>query len=102
MINKKTVNKRKPKKKPLLYILIIILILSPFLIYKSYINYNCRNLYYSVDYNLTRGEKSKAVMRVIDMKLIFSDKDSAVVEIKGFSKESPHKSVELQAHFIKK
>ncbi|NLK96148.1 MAG: hypothetical protein GX275_13340 [Clostridiales bacterium] len=96
---KKTIKKRK--KIISISLLILILLLLIFTSYKQYINYKCKNLYYSVDYNLTHGENSKSVMRVIDMKLIFSDKDSAVVIVEGFSKESPHKSLELEAHFTK-
>ena len=80
----------------------IIFITSFLTIHNLYINTNCKDLYFSVEYNFTIGltDKNK-LMRVQYMNLISKDNTTAVVEVFGLSKEEPHGSTSLTGTFTK-
>jgi len=81
----------------------IIFITSFITIHNLYINTNCKDLYYSVEYNFTVGftDKNK-LMRVQHMSLISKDNTTAIVEVSGLSKTPPHKNTSFTGNFKKR
>lgn len=82
---------------------IAIIFISSFLtVHNLYINTNCEDLYFSVEYNFTSGltQKNK-LMRVQYMNLISKEGNTAVVEVYGLSKSKPHGSITLKGTFLK-
>lgn len=103
ILNKKKSNNKIIYKKRRFYTLLILLcffIVSLFLSYKLYIYEKTKDLTFATEYYTTRGDnEASKVLRVKSMKLIFSDNDSAIVEIQGLRKKSPHIYISLKCHF---
>lgn len=103
ILSKKTSNTKIIYKKRRFYTFLILLcffIVSSFFSYKLYIIKKTKDLTFAIEYYTTRGNnESVKVLRVKSMKLIFSDNNSAIVQIEGLRKKSPHIYVSLKCHF---
>lgn len=99
-ISKKTLNKNKLYQK--IYI-ISILLTSLLTSYYTYININCKDLSYSIEYNLTKGFPSnKRLFRIQSISVIESKDSTEIVKVSGLSKKAPHKTTSIIANFQKK
>ena len=108
---KKTYPKKRAKKRQLsnlrsnmykkIYIASIIFV-SFLSSYNTYININCRDLYYSIEYNLTQGFPSnERLFRIQDISIIESKNNTKIVNVSGLSKKAPHKTISIIANFKK-
>ena len=95
--------KAKKKSAICMTLCLIIITLTAFFVARdSYISAKSMDLSYSVEYNFTHGFLSKdKLLRVQRMSLIYSDGESAVVEVFGLAKEEPHKEVSIKGNFKK-
>ena len=83
-------------------IIVLVLILIPsFLIYRNYFISKCKNFDYAVNYYLTKGKEDDKLLIVKDYKIIFYDMDKIVIKAYGLRKLSPHKTLKIEGHFIK-
>lgn len=98
-VSKNTLNIKKFYKK--IYI-ISILLGSLLTSYYTYININCKDLSYSIEYNLTKGFTSnKKLFRIHSISIIESKDSTKIVKVSGLSKKAPHKTISIIANFQK-
>ena len=81
--------------------LILVLLIISIFIKKIYISSKCKDFDYSVNYYLTSSDSSYQLLRVQDTYIIFSNKNKKVIKAYGLSKDSPHKKITLECHFVK-
>lgn len=81
--------------------LILVLLIISIFIKKIYISSKCKDFDYSVNYYLTSSDCSYELLRVQDTYTIFSNKNKKVIKAYGLSKDSPHKKLVIECHFIK-
>lgn len=96
--------KRKFKIRRLytLAISISIIIAISFGCFKLFLTTQCKDLTYAVEHYMTKGgDKSLKLLRVKNMTLIFSDGNSAVVEVSGLGKNDPHATTLIKGHYKK-
>ena len=93
--------KRKRRKIKTIIIVVLLVAISSFIIRELYLNNECKDLYYSANYNLTSTFSNEKLMRVNNMTLIFSDNETAMVDAYGLSTESPHKTIGIRGRFLK-
>ena len=83
--------------------IISILLVSLLTSYHTYININCKDLSYSIEYNLTKGFPSnKKLFRIQSISVIESKNSTEIVKVSGLSKKAPHKTISIIANFQKK
>lgn len=100
---KKIAAKRRKQRQKLFFISIGIIIIGSIILTKNlYIMISSKDLSFAVDYNFTNGypEKEK-LLRVQYMTLISREGDTAVVEVSGLTKESPHRNTTKTGVFKK-
>lgn len=96
--------KKKICRRITIFALLIIMISIGigFVIRGKIITSNCKDLYYATDYYMTTGAfNSNKLLRVKTMKLVFSDKDSAIVETQGLYYKTPYAKTTYKAFFKK-
>lgn len=83
--------------------IVLLLIFSiSFIIRKVYLTIKCKDLNYSVNYNLTSNPSDEInLLRVQNFSLIFSDTDLVIVKASGLRKEKPHKQLTIEGRFAK-
>lgn len=89
----------RAKRKYLLLLLLLIL-LSIIITKKIYISIRCKDINYSLNYNL-KNISEDSLINIKSKTLIFCDKDVAVYNIYGLRKNKPHKYVNLKCRFNK-
>jgi len=94
-------NRQKYKRRRLTLILILLSVFLAILSEILYVKTKCKDLQYSIEYNLTSGKSSKSLLRVQNISLIFNDNKNAIVEATGLSKEEPHSSTKIRGTFKK-
>lgn len=102
-IKRKKIIKAKRRSKFFNIILLTAITISALITaYNFYISINCKDLSFAVEYYFTHGFSSKdKLLRVQTMSLINCDDTTAVVEAKGLSKTTPHKSISIKGNFKK-
>ena len=99
-VSKKSLN-MKNKSRHKIYI-ICILLTSLLTSYYTYVNIHCKDLSYSIEYNLTKGFPSnKRLFRVNSISVIESKGSTEIVKVSGLSKKAPHKTISIIANFQK-
>lgn len=93
--------KRKRKKIITITIALTLIVICSLIFREIYLKNECKDLYYSANYNLTSRFNNDKLMRVNNMTLIFSDTETAMVEAYGLSTQSPHKTIGIKGRFIK-
>ncbi|SHF02019.1 exported protein [Clostridium fallax] len=67
-----------------------------------YVNSKCKDLYYATEYYMTTYPfNNSKVLDVQAMNLVFSDGNSAVVEVTGMHPKAPHPKTMYKAYFEK-
>ena len=94
-------NKKIFKKVIRTSLLILVLLILSIFIQKIYITSKCKNFDYSVNYYLTNSSAPYQLLRVQDTYTLFSNQNTKVIKAYGLSKDSPHKKLALECHFIK-
>ena len=94
-------NKKIFKKIIRTSLLILVLLILSIFIQKIYITSKCKNFDYSVNYYLTNSSAPYQLLRVQDTYTLFSNQNKKVIKAYGLSKDSPHKKIALECHFIK-
>lgn len=103
MVKRKVRLKKRRKRFLLTSITILtIAIISTLIFYKLYIDSKCKDLTYSINYNLeNKSDKSMRLLSLEDIDLIFKDDDSAIALVSGLTKESPHTNTSIKGYFKK-
>lgn len=78
-----------------------LLLVIGYIICQIYLTNRCKDLQYAVDYYLTSGNEEDRLLRVKNITLVFSDKDTAVIEAYGLNKSKPHATTAIEGHFRK-
>jgi hypothetical protein len=96
--------KKKIRRRITIFALLIIIISIGigYVIRGQIIASKCKDLYYATDYYMTSGAfNSNKLLRVKTMKLVFADKDSAIVETQGLYYKHPYATTTYKAFFKK-
>ncbi|SHI62610.1 hypothetical protein SAMN02745163_00512 [Clostridium cavendishii DSM 21758] len=100
-IKRRKLRKKKIRKITLILVLLI-LASSIFFLKQKVLTTKCKDLYYATEHYMTTGMfNSNKLLRVKTMKLVFADKDSAVVEAYGLSSAPPNAKITYKAYFKK-
>lgn len=94
--------KRKQRKLISIFAFILIfLLIILFGGYKLYINIKCKDLYFAIEYQMTRSSSKNKLLRIQSLSLVFLDDDVAIVEVSGLNKEKPYWQKNYKAFFRK-
>lgn len=94
--------KRKQRKSiTILAFILIFLLIILFGGYKLYINIKCKDLYFAVEYQMTKNGSKNKLLRIQSLSLVFLDDDVAIVEVSGLNKEKPYFKTNYKAFFRK-
>lgn len=88
------------KKRKSLLLLLVLILLSIIITKNIYISIRCKDINYSVNYNL-KNISDDSLINIKYKSLIFYDKDVAVYNVYGLRKNKPHKYVQIKCRFNK-
>ena len=92
---------RKKRRITLLIFSALIIGIGLFFTYKLYIKNKCKDLGYAVEHYLTSKKSEDRLLRVQNMTLVFSDKNTAIVKAYGLSSDEPHAQSAVEGMFRK-
>ncbi|MGL4772075.1 MAG: hypothetical protein ACRC2K_00780 [Clostridium sp.] len=84
------------------YIIILSLIVLIYFGKIIYVSYKCKDLYEAADYLFTTKQcKELSLLRVQHMTLVYSDDNSAIIQVSGLNKIPPYETTEVEGEFKK-